>query len=121
MSRKVFISVLGFSNYGECIYTKDNYKSSSVRFIQEATLDYLCQTENWTEKDGWYYYNEALQPGESTKPLFTTVVFAPSMDNLYRNAQATVVVDVEATQFVHNGQSALEAAGWPDAEGGNNA
>ena len=54
MSRKVFISFLGFSNYGECIYTKDNYKSSSVRFIQEATLDYLCQTENWTEKDAAY-------------------------------------------------------------------
>lgn len=54
MPRKVFISFLGFSNYGECIYTKDNYKSSSVRFIQEATLDYLCQTENWTEKDAAY-------------------------------------------------------------------
>ena len=43
MARKVFISVLGFTNYSECIYTKDAYKSHSVRFIQEATLEYLLQ------------------------------------------------------------------------------
>lgn len=54
MSRKVFISVLGFSNYSECIYTRDDFKSHSVRFIQEATLEYLCKYENWTEKDAAY-------------------------------------------------------------------
>lgn len=54
MPRKVFISVLGFSLYRECFYVKDNFKSSSVRFIQEATLDYLCQTETWTSTDCAY-------------------------------------------------------------------
>ena len=27
----------------------------------------------WTEKDGWYYYTKAVEPGESTTPLFTKV------------------------------------------------
>ena len=54
MARKVFISVLGFSNYGECIYIKDDYKSSPVRFIQEATLDYLQSIETWTSNDVAY-------------------------------------------------------------------
>lgn len=54
MARKVFISVLGFTNYGQCYYVKDGYKSSSVRFIQEATLDYLCQQSEWTANDTAY-------------------------------------------------------------------
>lgn len=54
MGRKVFISVLGFTNYGECIYVKDEYKSSSVRFIQEATLDYLRKQGEWSNTDTAY-------------------------------------------------------------------
>lgn len=54
MGRKVFISVLGYSNYGECCYVKDGFKSSKVRFIQEATLNYLQTLEEWTENDVAY-------------------------------------------------------------------
>lgn len=54
MARKVFISVLGFTNYGQCTYVKDEYKSTSVRFIQEATLGYLCQQMDWTANDVAY-------------------------------------------------------------------
>ena len=51
MGRKVFISVLGSNNYTECIYYKNEYKSAPVRFVQEATLDYLTKLEEWTEND----------------------------------------------------------------------
>ena len=47
MPRKVFISFLGFSNYGACYYCKDDYKSAEVRYVQEATLDYLTRKEKW--------------------------------------------------------------------------
>jgi CRISPR-associated Csx2 family protein len=50
MSRKIFISFLGSSNYGECKYVKGEYKSESIRYIQEATLDFLG-ARNWEEKD----------------------------------------------------------------------
>lgn len=51
MARKVFISFLGFSNYEACFYCKDDYKSPKVRYIQEATLEYLMQEEQWSEDD----------------------------------------------------------------------
>ena len=54
MARKVFISILGFTNYRQCSYVKEAYKSPSVRFIQEATLDFLCQQSEWTANDTAY-------------------------------------------------------------------
>lgn len=56
MARKVFISVLGYSNYGKCFYTRkaDNFKSDEVRYVQEATLRYLMSISEWTAADCAY-------------------------------------------------------------------
>lgn len=80
-------------------------------------------TEHWTERDGYYYYNAPLAAGETTEPLFTSVTFARSMGNLYQGSTATVSVLAQATQCANNGETALEAAGWPAAgeEGGAKA
>lgn len=50
MARKVFVSFLGTSNYVNCKYefTRDEV-SIPVRFIQEATINYVCK--DWTEDD----------------------------------------------------------------------
>ena len=53
MARKVFISFLGASNYGECIYVVGNpteFKSRPTRFIQTATLE-LLHARDWSEND----------------------------------------------------------------------
>lgn len=52
MARKVFISVLGSTNYGLCSYANENkfYQSSEVRFIQEATLGML-NAKDWSDED----------------------------------------------------------------------
>ena len=71
--------------------------------------------ENWTEQDGYYYYNAALKPGQSTEPLFTTVTYDTDMGNLYQNSVATLDVSAQAVQVANNGDSALTAAGWPAA------
>lgn len=76
-------------------------------------ISYDIDTENWTEKDGYYYYNHILAPGETTAPLFTQVLFSKDMSNLYQNSQALIKVTAQATQVSHNGQTVLEAAGWP--------
>lgn len=78
-------------------------------------------TQSWTEHDGYYYYNKALAAGETTDPLFTAVTFGGSMGNLYQGSVATVSVSAQAVQSVNNGQSAVEAAGWPAVEGGTGA
>lgn len=53
MARKVFISVLGYSNYSECYYIdkNKNFKSGLVRYVQEATLQYLSQDNTWSKSD----------------------------------------------------------------------
>lgn len=71
-------------------------------------------TAKWVARDGYYYYTDALAPGETTAPLFTAVTFAPEMDNLYQESTATVHVNAYATQTAHNGASALDAVGWPE-------
>lgn len=51
MSRKVFVSILGMSWYQECHYVKDAFDSGKVRFIQEATLNYLFTKGKWKKED----------------------------------------------------------------------
>ena len=51
MARKVFISFLGGTNYQYCDYQKDGVSYGNVRFIQEATLNYLNVNEKWTAND----------------------------------------------------------------------
>lgn len=72
---------------------------------------------DWTlGDDGYYYYNETLKPGEVTVPLFTTVTFDPGMDNMYQNSTAEVNVAAYAVQADNNGDTAMEAQGWPEAD-----
>ncbi|MBQ9167199.1 MAG: hypothetical protein IJX67_02170 [Oscillospiraceae bacterium] len=78
-----------------------------------SLISYDINTEYWTEKDGFYYYNTILRQNEVTKPLFTKVTFSETMSNMYQNSSAVVEVTAQATQVVHNGTSALDAAGWP--------
>ena len=73
-------------------------------------------SDNWTEKDGFYYYNAPLEPGETTEALFNSVAFSPKMGNMYQNSTAIIEVQAQATQVKNNGASATEAAGWPAAE-----
>lgn len=70
---------------------------------------------DWELKDGWYYYAEPLKVGEVTPALFSEVVFdGPNMTNEYQNCTVTVDVIAQAVQVANNGDSALEAAGWPE-------
>lgn len=68
----------------------------------------------WTLRDGWWYYAEPVGAGESTEPLFEQVSFSPEMGNAYQRCTILIHVTAQAVQQVHNGESALEAAGWPE-------
>ena len=69
---------------------------------------------NWTLKDGYYYYTQALKSGERTEALFATVTFDENMNNEYQNSTAKVSVTAYGIQVANNGASALEANGWPE-------
>ena len=76
--------------------------------------------EDWLRKDGdseWWYYNAPGKTGESTEAFFTEVVFdGPNMTNEYQNCTVEVIVKAQGVQTANNGESALEAAGWPATE-----
>ena len=78
-------------------------------------VELKLNTVDWTEKDGYYYYNKILKPGEVTAPIFTAVSFAADMGDEYQDATATVDVFAQAVQTANNGTSALTASGWPAA------
>lgn len=81
--------------------------------VDLSLVTYDLNTEYWTEKDGYYYYNEILKPGAKTEPLFTEVTFSPTMGNMYQESTATIKVNAFATQSANNGKTVLDAAGWP--------
>ena len=72
-------------------------------------------------KDGFYYYKESVKPEEETEPLFTTVTFSTKMGNEYQNVKVIIDLDAQAVQSRNNGESALEATGWPESEEGGKA
>ena len=81
-----------------------------------SLITYDINLNDWTEKDGWYYYNSILPSGEETKPLFTKVMFDSDMDNLYENSKTQIKINAEAAQTANNGKNALTAAGWPESD-----
>ena len=71
-------------------------------------------TEKWLLTDGWYYYDAVLDAGAMATPIFTTVRFESAMGNAWQNATFYIDVEMQAVQVANNGDSVLDAAGWPD-------
>ena len=44
------------------------------------------------------------------------VRFSAEMGNAYQNCTANVVISAQAVQTANNGDTVMEAAGWPDGE-----
>lgn len=88
-----------------------------ISLSAEEQMSMNINTSEWTYNSGYYYYNKALEKGEETAPLFTEVyIDGPSTGNEFIGAAFTLNVSGEAVQSENNGDSALEAAGWPTAD-----
>lgn len=71
-------------------------------------------SENWVEKDGYYYYKNPVAPGKNTDELMKEVTFDLLMGNEYQNCTANLIVSAEAVQTANNGKSVTDAEGWPN-------
>ena len=84
---------------------------------RNAVIHLTMNSEDWTEKDGWWYYTEAVDTGTVTEPLLTAVSFdGPNMTNEFQNCTVQIDVNAQAVQRANNSDNVLDALGWPESE-----
>ena len=89
--------------------------STNAALSAEECLKMDIDTANWTYRDGFYYYNRILQPGETTPALFTQVEIVGSrVDQTHVGSMLSLTVNAYAVQSENNpADFPWEAAGWP--------
>lgn len=80
--------------------------------LSDEVVSINFNSENWEEKDGYYYYTEQLEPDSDTSQLFDTIRFSTEMGNEYQNQSMTLKVTAEAVQSEFNGDSVFEVSSW---------
>ena len=84
-------------------------------------LDIDINETYWTVRDdGYIYYNEVLEPGDITDPVFTEVhIRGDKVDNSYIGNLLSLTVNAYAVQQENNpADYPWNASGWPYDEGG---
>ena len=97
------------------VKVEKNIKLQGEGTPDTGLVELTRSSTDWTEKDGYDYYTKALKPGEVTAPIFTAVTFNADMGNEYQNATATVDVSAQAVQTANNGDTVMDAKGWPNS------
>lgn len=73
--------------------------------------------EYWELHDGWYYYKQAVEPGERTQDVFSHVeIVGSKVDNSYLGKTLLLTVDAQAVQSENNAITdgkTYTASGWP--------
>lgn len=76
-------------------------------------------TENWIPRnDGYYYYVDIVQPGDTTKTFFNQVeIIGEKIGNEFLGKTLSLTVSAEAVQSENNpAENTWDAQGWPVAE-----
>lgn len=89
--------------------------STNEALSAEDCLKMDIDAENWTYLDGFYYYNEILEPGKTTPPLFTQVEIVGSrVDQSHIGSTLRLTVNAYAVQSENNpAEHPWDASGWP--------
>lgn len=89
--------------------------STNEALSAEECLRLDIDTVHWTYRDGYYYYNEILQPAETTPPLFTQVeIVGEKVDRTHGGSVLRLVVNAYAVQSANNpADHPWDAFGWP--------
>ena len=125
MPGKTISKIVSVKSLKQAAWIRMNYTvtvldaAGDVMEVPAAELEKLivivADAENWTYRDGWWYCNEPVSAGESTKPLFDSAAFAKNMGNAYQESTVYIDVTAQAVQKANNGESVLDAAGWPES------
>ena len=89
--------------------------TTSKMLTPDDCLEMDMDIQNWTFVDGYYYYNEILQPEESTSALFTHVeIIGSKVDQTHIGSTLSLTVNAYAVQSENNpAEHPWDASGWP--------
>ena len=86
--------------------------------IDLSLVTYSIDLDNWTERDGYYYYNVPINSGEKTTNLLESINFSEQMGNIYKDSKIKVEITIEVVQSNNNNDSVFNADGWTSVEEG---
>ena len=79
----------------------DDFAADSSLATSNVTLE--CNTTNWVESDGYYYYKGELSAGAETENLLSKVALSGSeTDNDYQGKTFRITAVAEAVQASHD-------------------
>jgi len=89
--------------------------TSNESLSAEDCLKMNINTKDWTFVDGFYYYNQVLQPGEMTPVLFSEVeIVGSKVDTSFIGSALRLTVNAYAVQSENNpAEHTWDASGWP--------
>ena len=93
------------------------YGVNSQELTAEDCFKLNINEEHWVLHDGWYYYTDIVNPGETTPDVFSHVEMVGSkIDNRYIGKTLTLTVKAQAVQSENNpitDGNTYTASGWP--------
>lgn len=93
------------------------YGIDSQELTAEDCFKLNINKEHWVLHDGWYYYTDIVNPGETTPEVFSHVeIIGSKMDNNYLGKTLTLTVNAQAVQSENNpitDGKTHTASGWP--------
>lgn len=81
---------------------------------EKPVIDFSVLTGWLDGGDGYWYFEKPIPAGESTDTLLEEVRFSEGMGNEYQNCTANLLICAEAVQTANNGETVLDAQGWPE-------
>ncbi len=116
VSKKPIVTNTGTGDFYTRVKAEISAKSASGADLDTSAVT-IKLNDGWVEKDGWYYYTEAVAPEAQVSP-FQDVNFSSSMGNEYQSATVTITLQAQAVQTANNpipeGGSVTSVTGWPE-------
>ena len=93
------------------------YGTNAHNLTAEDCLKLNINSENWQLHEGWYYYKDIVNPGETTANVFSHVeIVGSKVDTSHIGKILTLTVNAQAVQSENNpveGGNIHTASGWP--------
>ncbi len=98
------------------------YGVDSKELSAEDCFKLNINQADWEWHDGWYYYKQTVQPGQTTPEVFSHVeIVGSKVDNGYIGKTLQLTVVAQAVQSENNPVTdgkIYTASGWPKDHGG---